>query len=537
MFNQKTSTWLDLHRRAFEEFGGVPETMVPDNLKAAVLRAVFGTEGDSELNRSYREFARYYGFKIDPTPPYAPKKKGKVESAVKYVKRNALAGREGEGITEANASLHRWRREIAGQRVHGTTGRCPFEVFVKEEQPTLKTLPTAPYEMTVWKRAKVHQDTHICFEGRLYSVPWRWVGKEVWVRATRTTLAIFGADVRIATHDPRGSGKRSTVESHLPEHRRDLRHRSMDYWLQRAACIGPQTGGLVREIFDSDDVLSQLRKVQHIVTHLEGLSPSESRGGQSSSSILWHLQLPGSQIHPGQSAGFRAAARSLDPTSRAGNASTVRPGCRRDARSAHGGHLRATLSDERRNPRVRRPMACLLSTHRVQLRTASTPWVRDHLGAPSGSAQRETKRGPRCRRPAWNRTVARFLSSSEFQPIRYCMASHSFWSVGIPALAYERITMSPIDDLVPLLEKLRLSGILQTLELRTTQAAEDNLAPAEFLSIHHPSSQRAPGRPVGCRQESSCPGTWATRLLPWSQGPVRHGARYARAAPRRTGRQ
>ena len=105
-----------------------------------MLRAVFGTEGDSELNRSYREFARYYGFKIDPTPPYAPKKKGKVESAVKYVKRNALAGREGEGITEANASLHRWRREIAGQRVHGTTGRCPFEIFVKEEQPTLKTL-------------------------------------------------------------------------------------------------------------------------------------------------------------------------------------------------------------------------------------------------------------------------------------------------------------------------------------------------------------------------------------------------------------
>ena len=104
VFDQKTPTWLELHRRAFEEFGGVPEVIVPDNLKAAVIRAAFGTEEDSALNRSYRELARYYRFKIDPTPPYAAKKKGKVEAGVKYVKNNALAGREGESITEANAA-------------------------------------------------------------------------------------------------------------------------------------------------------------------------------------------------------------------------------------------------------------------------------------------------------------------------------------------------------------------------------------------------------------------------------------------------
>lgn len=270
VFDQKTTTWLELHRRAFEEFGGVPETIVPDNLKAAVIRAAFGLDQDSEVNRSYREFARYYGFKIDPTPPYAPRKKGKVESAVKYVKNNALAGRQGESVKEANASLHRWRNEIAGQRVHGTTGRPPLEVFAQEEKETLRALPVVAYEMAVWKRAKVHQDTHICHDGRLYSVPWRWVGKQVWVRATRTTVAIFGDDVRIATHDPRDAGKRSTVESHLPEHRRDLRHRSADYWIQRAACVGPHSRDLIREIFDSDEVLSQLRKVQAIVKHLEG---------------------------------------------------------------------------------------------------------------------------------------------------------------------------------------------------------------------------------------------------------------------------
>ena len=129
--------------------------------------------------------------------------------------------------------------------------------------------PTTPYEIRLWKQAKVHQDTHISFLGRLYSVPWRWVGKQVWVQATTSTVAIFFEDTRIATHARNGAGKRSTNESHLPEHRRDLRHRSRSYWEERAARIGPETAKLVQEVFDSDDVLSQLRKVQAIVTHLE----------------------------------------------------------------------------------------------------------------------------------------------------------------------------------------------------------------------------------------------------------------------------
>ena len=63
--------------RAFKAFGGAPQSIVPDNLKAAVIRAAFEIDGASELNRSFRELARHYGFKIDPTPPRAPRKKGK----------------------------------------------------------------------------------------------------------------------------------------------------------------------------------------------------------------------------------------------------------------------------------------------------------------------------------------------------------------------------------------------------------------------------------------------------------------------------
>ena len=269
VFDQKSATWLHLHREAFEYFGGAPQTLVPDNLKSAVVRAAFSVDDEIALHRSYRELARHYGCKIDPTPPYAPQKKGKVESAVKYVKHNVLAARDGESIDDVNRALAQWLEMIAGQRVHGTTRRRPLEVFESKEQPVLHPLPTRPFEMVVWKDAKVHTDAHVSFDGRLYSVPWRWMGKRVWVCATSTSVAIFANDSRIATHSRNGKGRCSTDETHLPEHRRDLRHRSRGFWEERAARIGPDTAGLVREIFDSDDVLSELRTVQAIVTHLE----------------------------------------------------------------------------------------------------------------------------------------------------------------------------------------------------------------------------------------------------------------------------
>ncbi len=276
VFDQKTETWLDLHTRAFEAFGGVPETIVPDNLKAAVIRTAFGADGDKALNRSYRELARYYGFKVDPTPPYAPKKKGKVESAIKYVKRNALAGRDGEVITNVNKRLRTWVREVAGQRIHGTTGRTPFTMFQEFELDELRPLQPESYEKRVWMQVKVQKDTHVSFQGRLYSVPWRWVGKQVWIQATSSTVAIYGDDTRIATHARNGKDKWSTNDAHLPEHRRDLRHRSHSYWENRAALIGPDTLQLVKEVFDADEVLSQLHKVQSIVLHLEGFPVSRA---------------------------------------------------------------------------------------------------------------------------------------------------------------------------------------------------------------------------------------------------------------------
>lgn len=269
VFDQRVETWLRLHQECFRQLGGVPQVLVPDNLKAAVIRAAFGVDQDAALNRSYRELARHYGFQVDPTPPRSPEKKGKVESGVGYIKNNFFRPREFQDVHQARRELKRWLKEIAGLRTHGTTGRQPLRVFEEEERGELLSLPRDVYELVVWREVTVHRDSHLFFDRRLYSVPWKYLHEKVWVRATPSTVQIHHGEKRIATHRRRGEDKRSTQDGHLPKGREHLRHRSRQYWLEKADLIGEEVGEYVRAIFDSDDVLLQLRKVQSIVRHLQ----------------------------------------------------------------------------------------------------------------------------------------------------------------------------------------------------------------------------------------------------------------------------
>lgn len=270
VFDQKVDTWLAMHAEAFAEFGGVPAVIVPDNLKSAVIRAAFGMHDEPVLNRSYRELARHFGFKIDPTPAYSPEKKGKVESGVKYVKNNFFAARADElDVSVLARELARWVVEVAGNRRHGTTHRRPLELFEQVERSALLASPLARWEPVVWRTPTLRRDCHALVDGARYSAPWRLVGKELLARVTATSVMLYWEDVRVATHNREPLGAKSTHEEHLPAHRSPYRHRERSYWEERADHLAPEVGAYVRAIFDSDDVLNQLTKVQTIVVHLE----------------------------------------------------------------------------------------------------------------------------------------------------------------------------------------------------------------------------------------------------------------------------
>ena len=103
--DQKVETWLGCHRRAFEAFGGVPAGVTIDNPKCAITRACYH---DPDVQRAYAECAEGFGFLINALPPREPKKKGRVEAGVKYVKSNFLPLREFRSLSDANQQLTEW---------------------------------------------------------------------------------------------------------------------------------------------------------------------------------------------------------------------------------------------------------------------------------------------------------------------------------------------------------------------------------------------------------------------------------------------
>ena len=141
--NERLATLLDGHERALRHFGGVPLNCLYDNPRNLVLGR---SESKVLWHPVFEDFARYYGFTPRACQPYRARTKGKVESGVKYVKRNALAGRRFGSWEELNDWLERWSAEIADQRVHGTTHERPLDRFAREQLTPLGARPPYSYE-------------------------------------------------------------------------------------------------------------------------------------------------------------------------------------------------------------------------------------------------------------------------------------------------------------------------------------------------------------------------------------------------------
>lgn len=168
VFKQDVATWIDCHIRAFHFFGGVPLTVMPDNLKSGIDRADLY---DPVVNRAYGELARHYGFVVDATKVRTPRHKGKVERSVCLVRQQILAGRFFKDIEDANAYALQWCRYDMGLTPSRATGQAPWAIFIGEEKESLLSLPKKDYVCPLWQGAKAHRDHHVVFEGSFYSVP------------------------------------------------------------------------------------------------------------------------------------------------------------------------------------------------------------------------------------------------------------------------------------------------------------------------------------------------------------------------------
>jgi transposase len=262
VFDQKVTTWISLHRRALEYFGGVPRRIVPDNLKAAVIKVLVQ---DAVLGEVYRQMALYYGFMISPTRPYTPRHKGKVENGVHYVQRNFMAGQAFADIGCANQHLKTWIREVAGLRDHGTTHEAPLKLFNEFEQAALLKLPAEPFSLCEIRTAKVHPDCHVVVSGSFYSAPYIYVGQKLDVYVRDRVVELFQGQKLVATHVRcQKPGQWQTRLEHYPEHKAAYLQRTPDFCRQIAVRLGPAASQVVETLL-SDRPLDRLRSVQAIL--------------------------------------------------------------------------------------------------------------------------------------------------------------------------------------------------------------------------------------------------------------------------------
>ena len=264
VFDQKVATWLLCHRHAFEYFGGAPQRVVIDNLKAGITRASWD---DPQVQHAYGECAEHYGFLIWPNRPRTPQHKGKVEQGgVHYVKRNFLGGREPTTLTQANADVRVWCETTAGLRIHGTTKEQPLLRFREVEQAQLRPLPPDPYDLGVWKLVKLHRDCHIVFGGAYYSAPFRLIGQRLRVRGGAREVRIYTRDYElIATHDrAQQPGQRLTHPAHLPPEK--LAGLQMDRKACREAAekVGPGVAQVVNAYLD-EGVIDRLPTARRLL--------------------------------------------------------------------------------------------------------------------------------------------------------------------------------------------------------------------------------------------------------------------------------
>lgn len=269
--DQKVSTWLGCHHRAFEWFGGVPAKLIIDNPKCAITRACYY---DPQVQRSYAEFTEGYGFLISPCPPGDAKKKGRVESGVKYVKGNFLPLRDFRSLADANMQLQRWVLGTAGNRIHGTTKERPLSRFAQVERHLLTPLPDVPPQLATWASVKLHGNCHVQFEKAYYSAPFRLVHRQLWLRATEKTVEIFHEHQLVAVHPRlRRPGARSTVEEHLPPEAIAYKMRDPQWCLKQATQIGPSCLTLIQRLFDHR-ILYNLRAAQGVIGLAKRFGPT-----------------------------------------------------------------------------------------------------------------------------------------------------------------------------------------------------------------------------------------------------------------------
>ena len=178
-----------------------------------------------------------------------------------YVRESGFRGEDFRDLDDARRWMANWCQRAAGMRVHGTTQRRPLEVFEQEEQAHLLPCPERLYELPLYAEPKVARDYHVEVARALYSVPERFIGERVWVRADRQLVKVYHRGQLVKVHPRMQPGQRSTDPLDLPQHKRAYAMRDVEYLKRVAAGHGKAVGMYAARLLDSSLPWTRMRQV------------------------------------------------------------------------------------------------------------------------------------------------------------------------------------------------------------------------------------------------------------------------------------
>jgi transposase len=249
-WTQGLEDWIGSNARMLEFFGGVPELLIPDNLRSASTKA---SRYEPVVNETYLEFARHYATAVLPTRPRKPKDKAKAEAGVLLVERWILAAfrhHEFFSLNELNQAIAKLLVSL-NERPFQRRTESRLDLFNMLDRPALRPLPPNAYEYAIWRHAKVAPDYHVQFDGCYFSVPHSLVGQKVDLRITGTVVEVLSRSHRVATHQRDTAKRFHTLTEHMPSSHRRHAQWSPARFVSWATDIGVATTKIVRHLLEN----------------------------------------------------------------------------------------------------------------------------------------------------------------------------------------------------------------------------------------------------------------------------------------------
>ena len=243
--------WINAHIHAFEYFDGVPQIIVPDNLKTGVTNPC---RYEPDINPTYQDLADHYHTAVIPTRPGKPRDKAKVESAVLVAERWILAALRDHtffSISQLNEAIAK-PLQTMNTRPFKKLPSSRRELFETIDQPALKPLPKNPFQYADWKKARVNIDYHVEVDRHFYSVPYHLVREQVDIRLTSTTLEVLFKNRRVTSHKRSYvPGSFTTLKEHMPKSHQRYLQWTPSRIIKWAEKTGTDTGKLVSRILEN----------------------------------------------------------------------------------------------------------------------------------------------------------------------------------------------------------------------------------------------------------------------------------------------